>query len=77
MKITVGLTFPGALKDEAIICYICKRFNVELSILEASFSEYSGWAILNLEASEEELKKVFEYLAGKDINLQKIEPMKG
>ncbi len=76
MKITIGLTFPGELKDEAIICYLCKNFNIELSILEASFSEYSGWAILGIEASEEEIKKAFKYLSSKGINIQRIEPMK-
>ncbi len=76
MDITIGLTFPGELKDEAILCYLCKKFDIELSILEASFSEYSGWAILNVEGPEEELKKAFEYLKSKGINIQKIEPMK-
>jgi len=76
MKMTVGLTFPGELKDEAIICYLCKNFNIELSILEASFSEYSGWAILSFDASEIEIKKAFEYLKTKGINIQRIEPMK-
>jgi len=76
MNITIGLTFPGELKDEAIICYLCKKFEIELSILEASFSEYSGWAILSFAGAEEEIKKAFEYLRGKGINIQKIEPMK-
>ena len=76
MKIIIGLTFPGELKDEAIICYICKQYDIQLSILEASFSAYSGWAILGIEAKDEELKKVFDYLKGKNINIQKIESVK-
>jgi ABC-type methionine transport system ATPase subunit len=76
MNITIGLTFPGELKDEAIICYLCKNFNIELSILEASFSEYSGWAILGIKGNDEEIKKSFAYLSSKGINIQRIEPMK-
>ncbi|MFZ2937250.1 MAG: NIL domain-containing protein [Candidatus Omnitrophota bacterium] len=76
MKVIIGLTFPGELKDEAIICYICKHYDIELSILEASFSAYSGWAILGIEGKDEELKKVFDYLKGKSINIQKIESVK-
>jgi len=76
MKMIIGLTFPGELKDESIICYLCKNYDINLSILEASFSEYSGWAILGIEANEPEMKKAFEYLKGKGINIQKIESVK-
>ncbi len=59
MDITIGLTFPGELKDEAILCYLCKKFDIILNIVEASFSTDIGWAILILEGSEEELKKAY------------------
>lgn len=75
MRIKTELTFPGKLKDEAIICYLCKQFNIILNIVEASFSTDTGWAILVLEGSEEELKKACEYLKDKGIkfeNMQKI-----
>ncbi len=76
MKVLIGLTFPGNLKDESIICYLCKSFNINLNIFEASFSMYSGWAILGLEGDEEEVAKAFEYLRGKDINIEKIKAQK-
>lgn len=76
MKIIIGLTFPGELKDEAIICSICKKYDIQLSILEASFSAYSGWAILGVEGNDEEVKKAFDYLRQKGINIQKIESIK-
>ena len=76
MKMIIGLTFPGELKDEAILCYICKNYNVELSILEASFSAYSGWAILGVAGEDAEVKKAFDYLRSKGINIQKIEEIK-
>lgn len=72
MNFVIGLTFPGELKDESIICYLCKKFDVTLNILEASFSMYSGWAILGIEGSEEEINRAFEYLRGKGINIEKI-----
>ncbi len=73
MKMIIGLTFPGQLKDESIICYLCKNYSVQLNIFEASFSMYSGWAILGIEGEEEEVKKVFEFLRTKNINIEKIE----
>lgn len=68
MKIKAELTFPGELKDEAIICDLCKKFDIILNIVEASFSTDIGWAILILDGSEEELKKAFEYLKDKGVN---------
>ncbi len=73
MKMIIGLTFPGELKDESIICYLCKNFNINLNIFEASFSMYSGWAILSIEGIEDEIKRALEYLKSKNINIEKIE----
>jgi ABC-type methionine transport system ATPase subunit len=69
----IGLTFPGELKDESIICTLCKNFDIKLNIFEASFSMYSGWAILGIEGEEEVLKNSFEFLRTKNINIEKIE----
>jgi ABC-type methionine transport system ATPase subunit len=70
---SIGLTFPGALQDESIICYILKKYNVNLNIIEASFSMKAGWAILQIEGEEEEIKKVFAYLAEKSVKVQQIQ----
>ena len=73
MQIAIGLTFPGTLQDEAVICNLCKNYDICLNIIEASFSMSSGWAILTAQGEEDELKKVFEYLAEKKIKVQRIE----
>ena len=73
MQFAIGLTFPGKLKDESVISYMCKNFNIDLRIIEASFSMSSGWAILKIDGEEAEIKRVFDYLRGKDIQIQKIE----
>jgi ABC-type methionine transport system ATPase subunit len=76
MKVLIGLTFPGDLKDESIICYLCKKFDINLNIFEASFSMYSGWAILGIEGNEGELRKALEYLRSRNINIEKIKAQK-
>ncbi len=76
MKMIIGLTFPGELKDDSVICVLCKKYDVNLNIFEASFSMYSGWAILGIEGQEEELQKVFDFLKSKNINIEKIETVK-
>lgn len=73
MKMAIGLAFPGALQDESVICYLCKKFDINLNIIEASFSMSSGWAILEIEGQEPELKKAFEYMTDRGIKIQQIE----
>jgi ABC-type methionine transport system ATPase subunit len=70
MRIRIELTFPGELKDEATICTLCKKFDIILNIVEASFSTDTGWAILVFEGSEEELKKTLEYLKDKGVKFE-------
>jgi len=67
MKIRTELTFPGTLKDEPIICELCKKFDIILNIVEASFSTDIGWAILIIEGHDRELKNAFEYLKNKKV----------
>jgi ABC-type methionine transport system ATPase subunit len=70
MKIKAELTFPNKLKDEPLICNICKQFDLIISIVEASFSTDTGWAILILEGSEAEIKKALEYLQIKGVEIK-------
>jgi len=72
MKVKTELTFPGELKDEPILCFLCKKFNIILSILEASFSTEVGWALLVFEGTEEELKKSFAYLKEKGVEVKEL-----
>ena len=72
MKIAVGLAFPGHLKDESVICSVCKKFEVHVNIVEASFSITSGWAILGMEGEKEEIDKVMEFLLQKGIKINKV-----
>ncbi len=73
MEMAIGLTFPGSLQDESIICYLCKKFEVNLNIIEASFSMEAGWAILKIEGQDEEVKRVFDYLSEKGVKVQQIQ----
>lgn len=74
MKIRIELSFPGNLKEKAILCHLCKKFDIILNIVEASFSTETGWAILILEGSEEELKKAFSYLEAQGVEMENTHP---
>lgn len=70
MKIKAELTFPAELKEEAIICTLCKKFDLILNIVEASFSTDTGWAILIFEGNEGELEKALQYLKDKGVKFE-------
>lgn len=72
MRIKAELNFPSKLKDEPLICWVSKKFDITLSILEASFTTEVGWAILVFEGEIEEVNKALEYLKNKgvEINIQ-------
>lgn len=73
MQIKAELTFPGELKEEPIICYLCKKYDIILNIVEASFSTDTGWAILVLQGQEEELKRALEYLKDKGVKFEDVQ----
>jgi len=73
MKIKAELTFPAELKDEAIICALCKKFDIILKIVEASFSTDTGWAILIFEGKDDELDKALQYLKDWNVEIEGIE----
>lgn len=75
MQIKAELTFPAELKEEPIICYLCKTFNIVLNIVEASFSTDTGWAILVFEGGEDEIAKALKYLKDKGIDLKNLEKL--
>ena len=76
MKIKAEFTFPAKLKDEALLCRLCKDFEIILRVVEASFSTDTGWAILVLEGSDEELKKAFTYLKDKGVEIEDSQELK-
>jgi len=73
MIVKAELTFPSVLKDEAVICNLCKQFNIILKIVEASFSTDTGWAILTIEAAENEVERTFEHLKNLGIEIKNIQ----
>jgi len=72
MNMAIGLTFPGTLQDESVICYLCKNFQIDLNIIEASFSMEAGWSILTVDGEKEEIERAFDYLTDKGIKIQQI-----
>lgn len=75
MKIKAEYLFPAKLKEEPLICNICKRFKITLSIIEASFSTDTGWAILVIDANQAEINKTLEYLKEKGVEIKNTQEL--
>jgi ABC-type methionine transport system ATPase subunit len=73
MKIKAELTFPSELKEEPIICDLCKKFDIIVNIVEASFSTDTGWAILVIKGQDQEIKKALDYLKGNGVEVKEIQ----
>lgn len=70
MKVKIDLSFPRELKDDPLICDICKKFDIILNILEASFTTEIGWALLIIEGEEADVNKSLQYLKDSGVEIQ-------
>jgi len=75
MKIKAELMFPAKLKDEPILCYLCKKFDIIMNIVEASFSTEVGWAIIIFEGKEGEVKNSLDYLKNNNIEIKNLQTL--
>lgn len=65
----VELNIPGTFKGEPLFYQIIKNFDVIPRILEASFSTEMGWAIVEFEGKDKELKRLFTFLKEKGVEI--------
>lgn len=68
-KIKVELTFPAKLIDKPIICELCKKIDVTVNIMEASFSTNTGWAILIIKGQDPEVNRAMEFLRSNGVEI--------
>lgn len=73
-SIKVRLTFPPEKITEPIIYNIGKQFGVITNIRRANVTEESGWVMLEMQGTSEELERAIDYL--KNIKVQ-VEPVEG
>ena len=69
----VHLTLPGAIRDEPVIATLAQRFDLELNIGRAHIEGDSGWVIVDMDGSDEERLRAFEWLRGKGVHVEPIE----
>ena len=70
-RVKVELTFPVELRNEPVIYNMGRNFKVIPTIIEASFSTQTGWALLILEGDEREIERLLEYLGERNVIIDK------
>jgi len=73
MKQRVKLTFPQHLIKEPVIFTMAKKYDVMPNIRRARVTETVGEMVLELEGSEENLKKGIRYLKDQGVDVELAE----
>lgn len=73
-SLKVRLTFPPERITEPIIYNIGQQYRVITNIRRANVTEESGWVMLEMQGTSEEIERAIDYL--KNINVQ-VEPVEG
>ncbi|MCP4652197.1 MAG: ferredoxin [Candidatus Omnitrophica bacterium] len=66
----VELNIPLDFKDEPILYYMIKNYDIIPNIIEASFSTELGWVLLDLRGENEEVEKLFNFLKEKGVEIK-------
>ena len=73
MKIRIKLTFPQDLIREPIIFVMAKEFDIMPNIRRARITETVGEIIMELEGSDDNVKKGIESLKHKGVDVELVE----
>ena len=73
MKKRIKLTFPQHLVKEPVIFTMAKKFDVMPNIRRARVTETVGEMVLELEGTENDLKKGVQYLKEQGVDVELIE----
>ena len=70
IRMMLELNIPGSFKNEPIFYYMIKNYDVIPNIIEASFSTDMGWAIVEMQGEDEEIKSLIGFLESKDVEVK-------
>ena len=65
-------TFPTKMVTEPVIYNLGKDFEIETNIRRADVREDTGWVILELKGTEEEIEKGLNWVASKGVRVDSI-----
>ena len=65
-------TFPTKMVTEPVIYNLGKDFEIETNIRRADVREDTGWVMLELKGTEEEIEKGLNWVASKGVRVDSI-----
>ena len=65
-------TFPTKMVTEPVIYNLGKDFEIETNIRRADVREDTGWVILELKGTEEEIEKGLNWVSSKGVRVDSI-----
>ena len=65
-------TFPTKMVTEPVIYNLGKDFEIETNIRRADVREDTGWVILELKGTEEEIEKGLNWVASQGVRVDSI-----
>lgn len=65
-------TFPTKMVTKPVIYNLGKDFDIETNIRRADVREDTGWVILELKGTEEEIEKGLNWVASKGVRVDSI-----
>jgi ABC-type methionine transport system ATPase subunit len=68
----VYLSFPERLITEPVIHTMGKRFDIVTNIRRANVEARSGWVVLEIEGSDEEIDRAIEYAGGLGVEVNEM-----
>lgn len=72
-RIRFHLTFPEHLVQEPVIYRLGHQFGVVTNIRRASIEERSGWVILEMDGTEDDIARAVAWLSDQDIQVDRID----
>ena len=72
-RLKFHLTFPEHLISEPVIYRLGHEFGVVTNIRRASIEERFGWAILEMDGSEDDIARAVAWLADQGIQVDRID----
>lgn len=71
---TVRLVYPTALMNVPVIHQLIRQFNVTVNILRAQINDDQGWLEMQVNGSDTDLAKAFDWLEGLKIEIILLPP---
>jgi L-aspartate semialdehyde sulfurtransferase ferredoxin len=71
------LTLPGELVGEPIIHTLGSDFDIVTTIRRANLEEGSGWVILEMEGSDEDVDRAVSWLGERGVTVDRLEEASG